>query len=255
MSIYKCHHGCGQDAIHQTKSGKWICNTSATKCPAVREKNSKRLKEAYSSGKRKDPKLLYQNLPEETKEKMAWNKGLTKDDHPSIQRYANTLSEIQKGKPGHKHTEKTKNILSKKRIHFLENNNKHCNWYEVAGVKVQGKLEKAFAEFLVLNDIEFQRKPIKYQGHRRYTPDFYIPSLDIYIEVKGFLFEKDKAKLNAVLSEHNIDLRIAYKEDIEKLIDQNNILSLPKVIDSIDFSNIDYSKFENHWGAEGNWHT
>lgn len=248
MSIYKCHYGCGQQAKHQNKSGNWMCDTSANKCPENKKKNSKGLKESYSSGKKRDPKEIYRNLPEETKRKMNWNKGLTKHDHPSIVKYSDTLSKKMTGQPGKKHTKESKEKMSLRRIEFLENNSKWCNWYEVGGIKVQGLLEKNFAEFLLSKNLSFKRERLIYQDYRRYTPDFYIPELNLYIEVKGFLFEKDKAKLSAVLLEHNIDLRLAYKTDIDNMETIYDVKSLPRAKDIIDNEGIDYSVFNNHWG-------
>jgi hypothetical protein len=33
-----CEHGCGQEAIHQFKNGRWCCNLHQNKCPALRNK-------------------------------------------------------------------------------------------------------------------------------------------------------------------------------------------------------------------------
>ena len=35
-----CDYGCGQEANHQFKNGKWCCSKSTMKCPAIREKFS-----------------------------------------------------------------------------------------------------------------------------------------------------------------------------------------------------------------------
>ncbi len=44
-------HLCGGEAKYQNKQGKWLCDTSATRCPVVRAKNSKGLKIAHLVGK------------------------------------------------------------------------------------------------------------------------------------------------------------------------------------------------------------
>lgn len=51
-----------------------MCNTSASKCPEIKKKNSNGGKTSYTSGKRLNPKKQYENLPEETKKRMNWNK-------------------------------------------------------------------------------------------------------------------------------------------------------------------------------------
>jgi hypothetical protein len=70
-----CEHGCGQNALFQTKGGKNICCKSANSCPAVKLKNSKGVQNAYDSGVRKSAKDVYAALPKDVKEKMNWNKG------------------------------------------------------------------------------------------------------------------------------------------------------------------------------------
>ena len=36
-----CEYGCGQEANHQFKNGKWCCSNNTARCPSNREKNSK----------------------------------------------------------------------------------------------------------------------------------------------------------------------------------------------------------------------
>ena len=50
MNKNLCHHGCGNEATHTTKSGKHICNSMSTKCPAVRLKNSRAVAKAHKNG-------------------------------------------------------------------------------------------------------------------------------------------------------------------------------------------------------------
>jgi len=48
-----CAYGCGQEAIHQLKNGKWCCSKHYTQCPILRKKNSDKKKTNY---KFPDPK-------------------------------------------------------------------------------------------------------------------------------------------------------------------------------------------------------
>ena len=58
-----------------------------------------------------------------------------------------------------------------------------CKWYEIDGIKCQGKLELTMAENLLSNNITVTRgKPIK-TPFGNYTPDF--DCGDFFIEVKG----------------------------------------------------------------------
>jgi len=47
----QCEYGCGQPARYQMSSGKWCCETSYNKCPAIRAKNAKGLKKAHANGR------------------------------------------------------------------------------------------------------------------------------------------------------------------------------------------------------------
>lgn len=68
-----CSYGCGSIAKFKNKSGKLSCSESSTQCKAVKLKNSRGLKKANSSGKR-NAKLIYAHLSDETKLRMSWNK-------------------------------------------------------------------------------------------------------------------------------------------------------------------------------------
>ena len=67
--------GCGEKAEFKSfASGKLYCKNSANKCPANRKKNS----DSITKFHRENPLIfseIYANLPEETKNKMSWNRG------------------------------------------------------------------------------------------------------------------------------------------------------------------------------------
>lgn len=90
------------------------------------------------------------------------------------------------------------------------NSGGRCKWYEVAGRRVQGTWERDFALELEKRQIKW-RKPrihsevLKYtlDGiERSYTPDFYLLEFNFYVEVKGYWWGNDKAKMNAVIEQH-----------------------------------------------------
>ena len=68
----------------------------------------------------------------------------------------------------------------------------------IDGINLQGKWEVAFylwAKGQGLNPIKpTEGFPYEWNGTRSYYPDFYIKSLDLYIEVKGYETERDRAK-------------------------------------------------------------
>ncbi|MBC8147224.1 MAG: hypothetical protein H8E98_04490 [Bacteroidetes bacterium] len=65
--------------------------------------------------------------------------------------------------------------------------------------KLNGKWEVKFAEFLTSKNIKWTNdvKPEPYfwkESWHMYFPDFYLPDLDVYIEVKGYERDRDRKK-------------------------------------------------------------
>jgi hypothetical protein len=125
MSIFICHHGCGRIAVFQNKSGNWLCDTSSSRCPEIKRKNSLKTKEAYSSGRRIDQKAQYKSLSEESKSKMSWSKGLTKETDGRIEKQASKI----RGK---------RKITDKEKIAYIEYREKcafNLSGYEISKIK------------------------------------------------------------------------------------------------------------------------
>lgn len=70
-----CHYGCGVVAKYKNGSGNLMCLSNSNSCDAVKKKNSDKLKEAYVNGERVPASQRYNDLPQETKDRMNWNKG------------------------------------------------------------------------------------------------------------------------------------------------------------------------------------
>ena len=101
-----------------------------------------------------------------------------------------------------------KNEQSERMIEIVKNNpdsysaNNVCGRVKIIefnGDKFHGGWELLVAKYLYKNKIKYDRdvEPFEYMWEdsiHLYFPDFYIPSLDKYIEVKGYEREKDRAK-------------------------------------------------------------
>lgn len=58
-----CSYGCGQLAKYRfLNSGKFCCDASSNKCPAVKERNSSGLKDAHHRGKFKNRNVDYTEI-------------------------------------------------------------------------------------------------------------------------------------------------------------------------------------------------
>lgn len=84
------------------------------------------------------------------------------------------------------------------------------------GVKLKGNWEVIVAKWLDNLGLEWEHetKAFEYEwnGKRLYFPDFYIPSLDKYIEVKGYETDRDRCKWKAVPN-----LIVIKKQQIEEI--------------------------------------
>ncbi len=129
-----------------------------------------------------------------------------------------------KGKPGSflgkLHTDESKRKISEK----LSVNNKggRTKWYEVSGQKVQGTWERNIAlKFdeigIIWIKLKTNKDILKYIMNNKvksYTPDFYLPQFDIYLEIKGFWWGQDKEKMKIVIETHT-DKEIFIIEKLE----------------------------------------
>lgn len=126
---------------------------------------------------------------------------------------------------GRKHTEETKRILSEKAS--LNNKGGKCKWYEVNGVKVQGTWEKNVALILTEKNINWikpttKNHSFKYSMNgkiRTYTPDFYLEDSDVYLEIKGHWWGRDKKKMKHVMEQNSsANILIIEKDEYEKIL-------------------------------------
>lgn len=92
--------------------------------------------------------------------------------------------------------------------------------YEYNGVDLHGTWELNFAIWLDENDIEWVRCKDRFEYYyenriRRYTPDFYLPSYDKYIEIKGYKTDKDVAKWRQFPQDK--DLEVLRESELKEL--------------------------------------
>lgn len=101
----------------------------------------------------------------------------------------------------------------------IRNRGGRCRWFEVSGQRVQGTWERDLALKLDQSGIAWVKcaKSILYHmdgKDRRYTPDFYLPEFDLYVELKGFWWGDDRRKMAAVFQQHpDLRLIVVEKED------------------------------------------
>lgn len=155
-----------------------------------------------------------------------WNLGLTKDDL-RVAKQASAASETLRGRPNHPQSIETRNILSlKAKERGFGGFNMRKAAIEYGGIKLDSSYELIVAESLDKNNIKWQRCDRFRYTHNDgsvhyYTPDFYLPEYDIYLDPKNdYLIETvnqftgmtDVEKIQRASAENNIRVLILDKE-------------------------------------------
>lgn len=95
--------------------------------------------------------------------------------------------------------------------------------YIYNGVRCQGKWELAFyiwSEFANVGAIRCKEWfNYIWDGEHKYNPDFYIPSLNIYVEVKGYQTDRDIAKWDSITKTYGKTLLVIDKRSIKSIKD------------------------------------
>jgi hypothetical protein len=152
-----------------------------------------------------------------TADRRGWNKGLSKENCPSIKLQADTLkARVVSGQLVRKNKGKNKlnsDSVRKHAAHLssiirakVANGTWHVSFstrktYVYKGEKFHGTWELKFAQWLDSVKINWVRTKNKFQYNfdgklRFYTPDFYLPDNDLYVEIKGYPVAKDYSKWN-----------------------------------------------------------
>ena len=88
-----------------------------------------------------------------------------------------------------------------------------------AGYRSQFELN--LARILTDNKVPFEYENSKFQyipEPRNYTPDFYLPESDIYVEAKGHLTKDDRVKMLLVKRQHpELDIRFVFLRASNKI--------------------------------------
>lgn len=151
------------------------------------------------------------NWNNNNKNRVAWNKGLTKETDLRVKKNGENVSKTLRDQVS-KGTFKPTIISEEQKREFSLRMSKYnpggkCKWYMVNGICVQGTWERDFANILNENNIRWERCNFTFKYHmdnklRRYTPDFYLPDYDLIIEIKGYWWGSDKEKTKNVIKEN-----------------------------------------------------
>ena len=197
-----CSYGCGKEAVHQFKNGKYCCNYSRNKCISQRKLNSENTKGRIVSsetrnklrnlilGKVSNMKGKFHS--KETKEKMSlkakgripWIKGKHHSEESK-----DKCSKSQKGKKWEEIMKDKEKIISRKekqRQRCLNGNSSHMLSFVNCPSKPQIELYNLVKELHKEAEIEYWVKEV----NKRI--DIGIESLKIAIEYDGSFWHQDK---------------------------------------------------------------
>jgi hypothetical protein len=98
------------------------------------------------------------------------------------------------------------------------------------GIKFIGQWEVDFYKWAKCENLDPQRPiigfPYKWNGQRTYFPDFYLPTIDVYVEVKGYETDRDVAKWSAFTDK----LCIVKNKEISEI--RNGCFSVDKLLNT-----------------------
>lgn len=177
----------------------------------------------------------WRNHTEEGKEhspsdgREAWNRGLTKEIDNRVKKYGETFTrrveqgKIDTSKFGGTNSEETAEKIRSTVKEKVKNNNWHnsvskTQRYEYKDVILDSSWELAYAKWLDENNKQWERVDENFEYEFRgeiknYTPDFYLPNPDKYIEIKGLVREKDKAKWR----DFSEDLQVLKEKELDEM--------------------------------------
>ena len=97
-----------------------------------------------------------------------------------------------------RHKESMRRAVEKYPESYSSSNRGRTKQIIVDGIKLQGQWEVVFYHWAKAINLDPVRPALAFKyiwnGDRWYHPDFYIKSLDLYVEVKGYETDRDRAK-------------------------------------------------------------
>jgi hypothetical protein len=186
-----------------------ICNRV---CQGLRALKSHKIQKHERAG---TPRA-YKGVMRKSPSKPAWNKGLTKSTDVRVKRNGDNskhTTALKKQLGTWQRAPLTVNKGHRQRLSERQSTNNtggKCTWFEVDGVKVQGTWERNLAvKFNELGIVWIKPRRVdeiwKYNIDdkiKSYTPDFYLPEYDTYLEVKGYWWGDDRRKMDIIIAKY-----------------------------------------------------
>jgi len=77
------------------------------------------------------------------------------------------------------------------------------NWGKYKGINMRSGYEIGYAKYLDRNIIKWEYEPKTFDlGNTAYTPDFYLPESDTYVEIKGWMRKEASIKIKKFIKQN-----------------------------------------------------
>jgi very-short-patch-repair endonuclease len=185
-TIELCSYGCGSVAKFINGLKKLMCCKSSNSCTENKRKNSQGLK---NSGR--DYVESYRTLSQESKDRMNWAKGLTKEIDARVARPEFIGRRFGASLTGH--TEEAKKKIALARTTWLKNPENRKN----LGRHKKSWMELTFEKYLAENGITGWDSEVHFWNEelrKNYFPDFIFESKKLIIELDGTQHRKTVEK-------------------------------------------------------------
>lgn len=220
-----CSYGCGVVANFINGSNRLMCCKSSNSCPANKKKNSAGVKNCG-----RDYVQAYKNLPQESKDKINWSKGLKKEVDSRVARPQFIGRRFGASLTGH--TEESKQKISKARTEWLKKSENRKN----LGRHKRSWMETKFEIYLTENNIIGWDTEVHFWNNelrKNYFPDFIFEEQKLIIELDGTqhrnTVELDKIRDKWFLTKGYKVVRISHAEFKERYFSGKGFLDLLRV--------------------------
>jgi hypothetical protein len=211
-----CSYGCGKESkFLVTKMLKPCCTSHHNKCPGLRLKNSKGLKRAIKLGIKKYD--YYDRLSDETKRRMAWSRGLTEHTDERVKKYVESR---RKSFALGKFKIKPVGVSANDSLRWKRTQYKTKDSFGEEAI-LESKNEILFANLCNKLGIRWKRsKRFELKSGKSYTPDFFLPDLNIYTDPKSYFWQKNynknqSKKIDECSREYKIRIIIFWDKEIK----------------------------------------
>lgn len=118
------------------------------------------------------------------------------------------------------------------KIQSLHNRGGKCKWFSYRGAKLQGTWELKVAKKLDELGVLWYKPHLKkdiwsyvLDGKvKSYTPDFYLPTENIFLEIKGYWWGDDRRKMEAVATQHQEKRIVIVEKDAFKRLMRDELV-------------------------------